>query len=789
MPASSPTCLPARRFADAPGRAAVVVLVLTSAALFPLTAQQPREPSLGYVYPAGGRAGSTFIVQLGGQALEGATNLYLNGGGAEAVLLDYTRPLTQREFNQLRNELEQLQEKRRAASGPGTDRVAASTNAPAVTWTDADGQRLAEIRRELATRAPNRQANPALAEKLTFRVTLPADATPGPREVRLRTAAGLTAPLPFHVGALPEVKAPEPAAPAESTPVGLRAARTEARPVARSAPLQVDLPVVVNGRILPGEVDRFRFTARRGQRLVLMAQARALIPYLADAVPGWFQAVLTLRDPQGNEVAYCDDYRLQPDPVILYEVPADGTYTVEIRDALYRGRNDFVYRLTLGEMPFVTGVEPLGVPVGQPRTLRLFGWNLPLEAIPVNFDAPSLHRLYPPNDASWLNEVWIAVDALPEETEVEVNDSVSAAQRLSGPVVVNGRIERPGDADWYAWPGRAGEEMVVEVLARRLGSPLDSRVVLTDAHGREIAANDDQPDPGRGLDTHHADSYLRVALPAAGPYLVRLEDAQGKGGREFGYRLRVGPPQPDFALRVAPSAVNARAGATVPLTVWALRRDGFDGDIHLALADPPPGFHLSGAWVPAGQDKVHLTLTVPAEATPEPVSLRMEGRARVAGRELVRPVVPADERQQAFFYQHLVPAGELLVTVLESPRPAPRVHLLSATPVQIPLGGTAAMTLGVPFPRWAAQFQLNLDDAPEGLALAGVAPSRHGVEVRLRAEGDRLQPGRKGNLILTAHAPRANATTNRPAAAPAPPRRGPAAMLPAIPFEIVAGGR
>jgi hypothetical protein len=761
-------------------------------AQFPLSAQPSREPSLGYVYPAGGRAGSTFIVELGGQALEGVGQLYVSGGGVEATLLDYSRPLTQREFNQLRRELEQLQEKRRAASGPGTDRVAAGTNAPAATWTDADARRVAEIRRELAARAPNRQANPALAEKAAFRVTLAADATPGPREVRLRTAAGLTPPLPFHVGTLPEMKEPEPASPAdgrrdaprllESPPGSAPATR------ARSAPVPVDLPAVVNGRILPGEVDRFRFSARRGQRLVLMAQARALIPYLADAVPGWFQAVLTLRDPQGNEAAYCDDYRLQPDPVILYEVPADGTYTVEIRDALYRGRDDFVYRLTLGEVPFVTGVEPLGARLGQSRILRLFGWNLPLEALPVNFDAPGLHRLNPPAGASWLNEVRVAADTLPEAAEAETNDSASAAQRLSGPVVVNGRIERPGDADWYAWPGRAGEEVVVEVLARRLGSPLDSRLVLADPQGREIAANDDQPDPGRGLDTHHADSYLRVALPADGLYHVRLEDAQGKGGREFSYRLRVSPPRPDFALRVAPSAVNARAGAIVPLTVWALRRDGFDGDIHLALADPPPGFHLSGAWVPAGQDKVRLTLTVPTAASSEPIPLRLEGRAHVAGRELVRPVGPADERQQAFFYQHLVPASELLVTVLESPRPAPHVHLLSATPVQIPLGGTAAVTLGVPFPRWATQFQLDLDDAPEGLALAGVAPSRRGVEVRLRAEGGQLQPGRKGNLILSARAPRANTPANRAAAAPVL-RREPVAVLPAIPFEIVAGGR
>ncbi len=793
MPANTPPATPPGPATRALRHGAIAGLVLAGAGLFPLTAQPAREPSLGYVYPAGGRAGSTFVVELGGQALEGAANLYVRGGGVEATLLDYSRPLTPREFNQLRTELERLQEKRRVALGPSTNQVATSaTNAPPATWTDADARRLAEIRRELAARAPNRQANPALAEKVTFRVTLAPDAAPGAREIRLRTGAGLTPPLPFHIGTLPEVKEPEPPVPGGPLPDGGAPPLRRPRPVpgaagARPTPVPVDLPAVVNGRIRPGEVDRFRFAARRGQRLVLRAQARALIPYLADAVPGWFQAVLTLRDPAGNEVAWCDDYRLQPDPVILYEVPAEGTYTVEIRDALYRGREDFVYRLTLGEVPFVTGVEPLGAPVGQPRTLRLAGWNLPLDEVTVNLATPGIHRLSLPDAVNWLNEVRVAANSLPEVTEVEVNDSAGRAQSLNGPVVVNGRIERPGDADWFALNGRAGEVLVCEVLARRLGSPLDSRLVFPDAAGRELAVNDDQPDPGSGLDTHHADAYLRVSLPADGRYHVRLEDAQGKGGAEFGYRLRVSPPQPDFALRVGPSAINARAGATVPLTVWALRHDGFDGDIHLALADAPPGFQLSGAWVPAGQDKVRLTLTVPAEASSEPIPLRLEGRARVMGRELVRSVVPADERQQAFFYHHLVPAGELLVTVLESPRPAPRVRLLSGAPVHIPPGGTATVTLGVPFPRWAAQFQLELEDAPEGLVLAGTTPGRNGIQIHLRAEAGRLPPGRKGNLILTAHAPRANAATNRLSIAGT--RRPPAAVLPAIPFEITAATR
>ena len=63
-----------------------------------------------------------------------------------------------------------------------------------------------------------------------------------------------------------------------------------------------------------------------------------------------------------------------PIPVLYYEIPADGEYVVEIKDAIYRGREDFVYRITIGELPFVTSIFPLGGPAGDAdhrRTDRL----------------------------------------------------------------------------------------------------------------------------------------------------------------------------------------------------------------------------------------------------------------------------------------------------------------------------------------------------------------------------------------------------------------------------------
>ncbi len=59
--------------------------------------------------------------------------------------------------------------------------------------------------------------------------------------------------------------------------------------------------------------------------------------------------------------------------------------------------------------------------------------------------------------------------------------------------------------------------------------------------------------------------------------------------------------------------------------------------------------------MPADQDQVRLTLTAPPTPPRTPVELRLEGRAMIGGREVVRPAVPAEDMMQAFSYHHLVP--------------------------------------------------------------------------------------------------------------------------------------
>jgi hypothetical protein len=665
---------------------------------------------------------------------------------------------------------------------------------------------MVDIRAKLLTFNTTRLTSPVLAETLTLQIAIAPDAAPGRREFRVATPQGLSNPLVFCVGQLPEFTETETTntiPPPASQPPSL-ALVNQVRIEQPATNMRITLPAIVNGRIkpglgtpqqqgrqglpfTPGQSDRYRFQARRGQELVIVASARELIPYLADAVPGWFQAVLTLYDAGGHEVAYDDDYRFHPDPVIHFTVPKDGEYAVEIKDALYRGREDFVYRIAIGELPFVTSAFPLGGPAGRKTTVALTGWNLPVRQIVMDAQdkGPGVYPLAATREGLLSNSEPFLLDTLPEAFEKDPHQTPATAQRVKLPIIVNGRIDRPGEWDVFRFDGTVGQAIVAEVYARRLDSPLDSVLKLTDATGKQLAINDDCDDPGEGLETHHADSRIMAALPANGTYYLYLGDVQQKGGPEYGYRLRIGAPRPDFELRVTPAAINTNGGMTVPITVQALRKDGFAGEIRLALRDAPKGFVLSGGIVPAGLDRLRLTLTAPLPAQQKPFTLYLEGRATIDGHEVTRQAVPAEDMMQAFFYRHLVPANDLKVAVRRQVAFRTPIKVTAEEPLKIPAGGTVRLSVQVTRPpnNLIERVQYELSDPPEGVALKEILPAENGTDIVLQADAAKAKPGIRGNLIVTISGERTPPATK--GAQPANRQRIPLGTLPAVPFEIV----
>ena len=133
---------------------------------------------------------------------------------------------------------------------------------------------------------------------------------------------------------------------------------------------RITVPCTVNGQVASGELNRYRFEARKGQRLVLSTAARELIPYIADAVPGWFQPVLRFATPAERSWRTTTTSGSSPIRRSCSKCPKTASICSAITDAIFRGREDFVYRVTIGELPFVTSIFPLGGQVGAPGRLK-----------------------------------------------------------------------------------------------------------------------------------------------------------------------------------------------------------------------------------------------------------------------------------------------------------------------------------------------------------------------------------------------------------------------------------
>lgn len=106
-------------------------------------------------------------------------------------------------------------------------------------------------------------------------------------------------------------------------------------------------------------------------------------------------------------------------------------------------------------------------------------------------------------------------------------------------------------------------------------------------------ANDDDGERELGRD-----SRLHFTAPSQGRYYVRVTDTRGWYSERSSYRLTAQAPQQDFFVTLNTSKltqVKADAGEQFALIVD--RKDGFDGDIRVDIANPPEGFYVSSPLV------------------------------------------------------------------------------------------------------------------------------------------------------------------------------------------------
>jgi Bacterial pre-peptidase C-terminal domain len=166
---------------------------------------------------------------------------------------------------------------------------------------------------------PESQRQEDYPQAMAAEIKIAADANTGNRHVRMWTSQGVTLPLPFVVGDLPEIVEQE----IEGDPI----------------PVAVSAPVTINGRIYPREdEDHWSVKLKKGQTLSCAV--------VASSIGSPLDARLEIRDVQGRKRAECRD-GLRDDPRMQFTAPEDGEYQVAITDVRSDGGPAFVYRLTL----------------------------------------------------------------------------------------------------------------------------------------------------------------------------------------------------------------------------------------------------------------------------------------------------------------------------------------------------------------------------------------------------------------------------------------------------------
>ena len=499
-----------------------------------------------------------------------------------------------------------------------------------------------------------------------FRVAVDDSVPAGRYEVRAVGRFGTSNPRPLLVSARPSV--------AESEP------NNDA-----SRALQIDKGIAVDGQINgAGDVDFVRVAAKRGDRLV--------VDCLAERIDSRLNPALTLADQDGRPVAFSENVYGR-DPFLLFDVPADGDYLIQVHDETFAGGSEYLYRLQVHTEPHVRFVmPPAGVP-GTTGQFTLYGYNLPggerldsstgkapLERLDVQIAVPKLaaslagtssvgagldaftYRFSSAAGTSNAVRIGLASESTPVVLEQEPNGDAHAAQPLTVPVEVGGQFAETFDVDVYTFEAKKGQVFWIEVVGQRAGVRLDpylrvEHVKIDDSGNEQPKELTKQDDVGTNLaanvfDTATDDPVYQLKVPEDGTYRVTLRDRafEHRGDPSLVYRLVIRSAEPDFRLVAVPSGspsgqtwpAGLRRGDHFSLDVLAFRRDGFNGPIEIRPRALPAGVTTQGTIVREKETRATLVLTAAESAPIESSVVDLVGSARVdspTGEQLVqRPV-------------------------------------------------------------------------------------------------------------------------------------------------------
>lgn len=412
--------------------------------------------------------------------------------------------------------------------------------------------------------------------QVTIELTVDAAASPGIYLLRVATKNGISNPLAIGLDRLPQ----------EAFADSIKAT-----------------PVALTGLLPNAGTLRTTFTGKKGEVISLDLESQRL----GAAI----KPVLRLLDARGKQLAYSPPLRsLQNDSRLTASLPADGVYTIELHDQLYRPANPGYFRLKVGQLQFAEQAFPLAVTKGQKASVNLLtaagAGEMPFNATTLaiahatSVAVPATAELF----TGSAPRVFVSDFA----EHVESNREAGKLPKLTAaPVGVSGVLTATGEDDRYELPVTPGQKLRFEVFAQRHSSPLDAVLTVYGPQGNALQSSDDR--------AGSSDPMLEYTVPAGITALqVGVKDMQERGGVLFYYRIEVrDAAAPDFSLSLTTDRLNIPAGGTQVLQVQATRQ-GYSGAIDLNLPGLPSSITVQGNKIAEGATIALMTLTAQPDA-------------------------------------------------------------------------------------------------------------------------------------------------------------------------------
>ena len=496
-------------------------------------------------------------------------------------------------------------------------------------------------------------SQPGITAKLkgdkTFSVNIAADVPPGTYDARISGLSGVSNPRAFVVGNLPEAKK----------------AKTNNRP---EDALDLPMDSVISGSVLAGQNDYFKFSARKGERVIIECAAAEIDSRL--------RPVLALLDAEGQELQVS-----RRDGLLDFAPATEGSYLIKLSDLTFAGDAEHFYRLSITHAPHIDFAAPSSVPAGTKRKFTLYGRNLPrgavaqflgndgktLEWMEVEAEAPSLTEIRSDDPAPLpaagvdgflhrfsifgvtSNPVFVGLSGIPSKPEENKNRAAAQAQKITLPCEIDGDFSCGNETHWFTFDAKKGEVWWIETLSHRIGMRTNPTIIVK--HGDEDLAAVMGADAGAGpkrFNTGSNDPAWRFEAKADGAYRVGVADLFGGAKPSIenlhdshkAFRLSIHKETPDFRLAAffepppekaddkiaVPNAPLVRAGGVAAIRVFAFRRDNFSGDIELSAEGLPAGVSCVPTKILSGKNDGWLLLA--ADEKPE----RWVGCIRVIGK-------------------------------------------------------------------------------------------------------------------------------------------------------------